>query len=73
MSMENCGVMVLTWAPDSSTRALWQFCLQRHIVGKQEELAKEMMNLNVKNIFVHTLKGSIKGHTASGNKHRIAS
>jgi hypothetical protein len=31
--------------PNSSTRAFWQSYLQRHLVAKQEELAKEIMNL----------------------------
>jgi hypothetical protein len=31
--------------PHSSTRALWQFFQQGHLVAKQKELAYEMMNL----------------------------
>jgi hypothetical protein len=30
-----------------------------HLVAKQEELAKEMMNLALQRIFVHTVKGSL--------------
>jgi hypothetical protein len=31
--------------PDSSTTALWQSYQQSHLVAKQEELSKEIMNL----------------------------
>jgi hypothetical protein len=38
MSMESYGEVISTGeTPDSSTRALWQFYQQRHLVEKQEE------------------------------------
>jgi hypothetical protein len=46
---------------DSSTRALWQFYKQSHLVAKQEGLENKIMNLASRsNIFVHTSKDSIK-------------
>jgi hypothetical protein len=36
-----------------------------HLVAKQEELAKEMMNLTLQSIFVHTSKGSLTYHKNS--------
>jgi len=58
--MENHGGMISTGeTPDSSTRALWKSYQQSHLVAKQEELAKEMMNLALRSIFVHTSKGSL--------------
>jgi hypothetical protein len=43
-------------APDSSTRALWQ-SYQQSSITKQKELAKEMMDLALRSILVHTWKG----------------
>jgi hypothetical protein len=41
--------------PDSSTRALWKFYQNSDLVGsKQEEWVKGMMNLALRNMFVHT-------------------
>jgi hypothetical protein len=43
MSMENHGGMIsIGEIPDSSTRALWEFYQNSHLVTKQEETAKEM-------------------------------
>jgi hypothetical protein len=42
---------------DSSTRALWQYYQQSHLVANQEKVAKEMMNFLLRNIFIHTSKG----------------
>jgi hypothetical protein len=36
-----------------------------HLVAKQEELAKEMMNLTLQSIFVHTSKGPLTYHKNS--------
>jgi anti-anti-sigma regulatory factor len=36
---------------DSFTRALWQSWQQSHLVGNQEEVAREIMNLTLRNIF----------------------
>jgi hypothetical protein len=45
MSMVNHGVMMPTGeTPDSSTTALYKSYQQSHLVAKQEEQAKEMMN-----------------------------
>jgi hypothetical protein len=47
--------------PDSSTRALWEFYQRSHLVANQDELAREMMNLNLalRIIVIHTSKGSL--------------
>jgi hypothetical protein len=45
MSMENHGGMISTEETDVSTRALWQSYQQRHLIEKQEKLAREMINL----------------------------
>jgi hypothetical protein len=43
--MEDHGGMISTKeTPDSSIRAFWKSYQQKHIVAKQEELAKEMTN-----------------------------
>jgi hypothetical protein len=42
---------------DSSIRVLWQSYPQSHFDAKQEELAKEIINLTLWSIFVHTFKG----------------
>jgi len=43
--------------PDSSTRTNWQSYKQSHLVAKQEELAREVMNLAAQSIFLYTSKG----------------
>jgi hypothetical protein len=45
--------------PDLSTRALEHSYEQSHLVAKQEELVKEMMNVAILSISVHTSKGFI--------------
>jgi hypothetical protein len=45
--------------PDSSTRALWQSYQQSHLLAKHKELAKEITNLVLRIIFVHTSKVSL--------------
>jgi hypothetical protein len=57
--------------PDSSTRTLCQSYQQGNIVTKQEKLAKQMMNLALRTIFVHTSKDNftcrkILGYAADG-------
>jgi hypothetical protein len=48
--MEKHGEMKSTAeTPDSSTRALWQPYQQSRLGVKQEELAKEVMNLTLTN------------------------
>jgi hypothetical protein len=42
--------------PDSSTKALWLSHKQTHIVTKQDELAKKMVNLTYE-IFVSYFEG----------------
>jgi hypothetical protein len=44
MSMESYVGMISTGKCTASTRALWQFCQQRHLVANKEVLAKEMLN-----------------------------
>jgi hypothetical protein len=46
--------------PDSLTGALWQFYQHCHLVAKHEELVKEIINLALRIIFVHTAKGFLK-------------
>jgi hypothetical protein len=43
--------------PVSFTRDIWQSCRQSHIVANQEDLAKEMMNLDLQSIFLRTANG----------------
>jgi hypothetical protein len=58
--MENHGGMILTEeTPDLFTGAFWQSYWQRHLVAKQDELTKEMMNFALQNIFFLALKGSL--------------
>jgi hypothetical protein len=45
--MENNGGMIFTGEnPDLPTRALWKSYKHSYLVAKQEDLAKEMMNLS---------------------------
>jgi hypothetical protein len=46
MSIENHGEIVSVG--EKSTRALWHYYQQIHLVTKQEELKKEMINLKLK-------------------------
>jgi hypothetical protein len=48
-------------ASDSSTTAIWQSYQQSHLVAKQEDLAKEIMNLTLRSTFVHISK--VYSHT----------
>jgi hypothetical protein len=48
-------------ASDSSTTAIWQSYQQSHLVAKQEDLAKEIMNLAIQSTFVHVSK--VNSHT----------
>jgi hypothetical protein len=45
--------------PDSSTRVRWQSYQQSHIAENREELTKEMMNLALRSIFIHTPQESL--------------
>jgi hypothetical protein len=59
MSMEKYGGMISTRKTDSSHRALWQSNQQRNLVAMQGEVAKEIMSLALRSIFVHNSKGSL--------------
>jgi hypothetical protein len=49
MNMENHGRMIsIGETPDSSARALLQSSFWSHLVAKQEELEKEMINFSVR-------------------------
>jgi hypothetical protein len=49
--MENNGGMISTRKPfDSSTRGLWKFYHQSHMVARQEKLVKEIMNFALRSI-----------------------
>jgi hypothetical protein len=46
MSMDNYGGMILTGkTPHSSTRSVWQYCPQSYLAAKQENMAKDMIDL----------------------------
>jgi hypothetical protein len=51
MSMENHGEMISTDLSGNPTSS--------HLVAKEEELVKEMMNVALQTIFVHTSKSSL--------------
>jgi hypothetical protein len=57
MSMENHGGMILTSeTPDLSTRALWKFYQQSHLIVNQEELGEISDGFGLRSIFVDTSK-----------------
>jgi hypothetical protein len=57
--MENHGGMISTGeTPDSSTRLSGK-PTSSHLVAKQEELAKKIMNLALRSIFIHTSNGCL--------------
>jgi hypothetical protein len=52
MNMENNGGVISTRKPfDSSTRGLWQFYHQSHMVARQGKLVKEIMDFALRSIF----------------------
>jgi hypothetical protein len=60
MNMQNYGGIILTGETDWSTRALWHSYQQNRLVAKFELLAKEVMNLALRGLFIHTSKGTCR-------------
>jgi hypothetical protein len=57
MGVENHGGMILTGeTPDLSTRALWKFYQQSHLIVNQEEPGKRSDGFGLRSIFVDTSK-----------------